>query len=78
MLMKTVGATYNTATFNSSGHPGLSLPVGFVPARDDAGVWLLTGFQIVGRKFEDLTRLKVAGSWEKEHSWKDLKFGLRS
>ena len=74
MLMRTVGATYNTATFNSTGHPGLSLPVGFVPAQDDKDVWLPTGLQIVGRKFEDLTCLKVAGSWEKAHDWKSLKF----
>lgn len=58
MPSRTIGATYNTATFNSSGHPGLSLPVGFVPAKDDANVWLPTGMQIVGRKFEDLTCLK--------------------
>jgi amidase len=75
MLMRTVGATYNTATFNSSGHPGLSLPVGFVPAQDNKDVWLPTGLQIVGRKFEDLTCLKVAGSWEKKFDWKSLKFG---
>jgi amidase len=77
MLMRTVGATYNTATFNSSGHPGLSLPVGFVPAQDNKDVWLPTGLQIVGRKFEDLTCLKVAGSWERKHDWKTLKFGFR-
>ncbi|TVY62840.1 Amidase [Lachnellula suecica] len=75
MLSRTIGATYNTATFNSSGHPALSLPVGFVPARDNAAVWLPTGLQIVGRKFEDLTCLKIAASWEKENDWKGLKFG---
>ncbi len=74
MLSRTIGATYNTATFNSSGHPGLSLPVGFVPARDDKDVFLPTGLQIVGRKFEDLTCLKVAASWENAHDWKNLKF----
>ncbi|KAH6715920.1 amidase signature domain-containing protein [Leptodontidium sp. MPI-SDFR-AT-0119] len=55
MLSRTISATYNTATFNSTGHPGLSLPVGFVPARDDTDVWLPTGLQIMGRKWEDLT-----------------------
>ena len=62
LLMRTAGATYNTATFNSSGHPGLSLPVGFVPAQDDGSLWLPTGLQIVGVKFEGLTCLKVAES----------------
>lgn len=75
MLSRTIGATYNTATFNSTGHPGLSLPVGMVPARDDGGVWLPTGLQIVGRKWEDLVCLKVAASWEGGHKWRDLKFG---
>ncbi|KAL3427915.1 amidase, partial [Phlyctema vagabunda] len=76
MLSRTVGATYNTATFNSTGHPGLNLPVGFVPAADDetGQVWLPTGLQIVGRKFEDLTCLKVAASWEKDNDWKTLRF----
>jgi len=45
-----------------------------VPARDDAKVFLPTGLQIVGRKFEDLTCLKVAASWEKENDWKNIKF----
>lgn len=74
MLSRTIGATYNTATFNSTGHPGLSLPVGFVSAKDDKEVLLPTGLQIVGRKFEDLVCLKVAASWEKAFSWKDLKY----
>lgn len=75
MLSRTIGATYNTATFNSSGHPGLSLPVGFVPAKDDGRVWLPTGLQIVGRKFEDLMCLKVAASWEEKNDWKEMKYG---
>lgn len=74
MLSRTVGATYNTASFNSTGHPGLSLPVGFVPARDDKDVFLPTGLQIVGRKFEDLTCMKVAASWEKANEWKKLRY----
>jgi amidase len=72
MLSRTIGCTYNTATFNSSGHPALNLPVGFVPAQDDERVKLPTGLQIVGRKFEDLMCLKVAASWEKVYNWKEL------
>jgi amidase len=75
-LKRTIGATYNTATFNSTGHPGLSLPVGFVPAKEDGKVWLPTGLQIVGRKFEDLEVLKVAASWEKMFNWKELRYGF--
>jgi amidase len=75
MLKRTIGHTYNTSPFNSTGHPGLSLPVGFVPAREDKDVWLPTGLQIVGRKFADLEILKIAGSWEQKFNWKDLKYG---
>ena len=75
MLSRTIGATYNTATFNSSGHPALSLPVGFVPAQGDREVWVPTGLQIVGRKFEDLEVLKVAASWEQRNDWKGLRYG---
>lgn len=74
MLSRTIGATYNTATFNSTGHPGLNLPVGFVPAQDSKEVFLPTGLQIVGRKFEDLTCLKIAASWEKSNNWKELRY----
>ncbi|CAG8962219.1 hypothetical protein HYFRA_00005272 [Hymenoscyphus fraxineus] len=74
MLSRTIGATFNTATFNSSGHPALSLPVGFVPAREEGGVWLPTGLQIVGRKFEDLRCLKVAASFEQRVEWRGLRF----
>ncbi|KAG8526823.1 uncharacterized protein KY384_008252 [Bacidia gigantensis] len=72
MLSRTSGLTYNTATFNLTGHPALNLPVGFVPAQDDKLVKLPTGLQIVGRKFEDLLCLKVAASWEKANKWKEL------
>jgi amidase len=75
MLSRTIGIPYNTAPFNSSGHPALTLPVGFVTAKDDKSVWLPTGLQIVGRKFEDLTCLKIAGCWEKANDWKTIKFG---
>ncbi|CAG8973766.1 hypothetical protein HYALB_00006311 [Hymenoscyphus albidus] len=74
MLSRTIGATFNTATFNLSGHLALSLPVGFVLAKEDGSVWLPTGLQVVGRKFEDLTCLKVAASFEQRIEWKGLKF----
>lgn len=75
MLKRTMGVVHNTAAFNSTGHPGLNLPVGFVPAREDKDVWLPTGLQIVGKKFGDLDVLKVAASWEKKWNWKELKYG---
>ena len=75
MLRRTIEIPYNTAPFSSSDHPALTLPASFVPAKDDKSVWLPTGLQIVGRKFECLTVLKVAGCLEKVNDWKAMKYG---
>ncbi|EXJ94658.1 hypothetical protein A1O1_03054 [Capronia coronata CBS 617.96] len=70
-----LGMVDNTAQFNSTGHPALSVPVGFVPAVDNPDLKLPTGLQIVGKRFEDLTCFKVAAAWEQSHDWKSLIFG---
>ncbi|OQV05490.1 hypothetical protein CLAIMM_10220 isoform 3 [Cladophialophora immunda] len=69
-----LGVLSNTAQFNSTGHPALSLPVGFVPAPDNPDVKLPAGLQIVGKRFEDLTCYKVAAAWEEHKDWKTLLF----
>ncbi|KAL7624933.1 hypothetical protein AAE478_004147 [Parahypoxylon ruwenzoriense] len=71
-LMRTIGLVANTCPFDNSGHPALSLPVGFVPAREDPSVRLPTALQIVGRKYADVDCLKVAAAWEKVFDWKSL------
>lgn len=53
-----------------TGHPAMTLPVGFVPARDDDKVRLPAGLQIVGKKFADIHCLKVGAAWEKAYDWK--------
>jgi amidase len=63
---------YNTAPYNGIGHPALTTPVGFVPTKDNEKIKLPVGMQIVGRKFEDLTCLKVAAAWEKANGCKKL------
>lgn len=55
---------------SASGHPALSIPVGFSPAIEDPSVLLPVGLQIVGRKFDELLLLKIAASWEKKYNWK--------
>ena len=76
VLARTVGATSNTCAFNGTGHPGLSLPVGFVDAGDAEGrargVRLPTGMQVVGRRWEDGLVLRVAGSWEGAADWRSF------
>ncbi|KAI0100434.1 amidase signature enzyme [Hypoxylon sp. NC0597] len=71
-LTRTIGLVANTCPFDDSGHPALSLPVGFVPAREDPTVKLPTAVQIVGRKYADVDCLKVAAAWEKAFDWKTL------
>jgi Asp-tRNA(Asn)/Glu-tRNA(Gln) amidotransferase A subunit family amidase len=62
-------AKLTASNISASGHPALSMPVGFSPAQDDPSVQLPVGLQIVGRKFDDVLLLKVAASWEKYYDW---------
>ncbi|ETS86275.1 hypothetical protein PFICI_00103 [Pestalotiopsis fici W106-1] len=73
-LTRMAGTVLNTAPFNATGHPALSVPVGFVSAPGDSSIWLPTALQIVGKQFDDLTCLKVAGAWERHKDWKTLQF----
>ena len=52
-----------TYPFNVSGHPAVSIPVGF----DADG--LPVGLQIVGRRHEDHVLLQVARAFEQAHPW---------
>ncbi|KAH8655337.1 amidase signature domain-containing protein [Xylariales sp. PMI_506] len=70
--LRTTGMIANTAAFNNSGHPALSIPVGFVPAREDPSVKLPAGLQLVGRKYADANCLRIAAAWEKVYDWKTL------
>ncbi|KKY31224.1 putative glutamyl-trna amidotransferase subunit a [Diaporthe ampelina] len=63
---------YNTCPFDSTGHPALSLPCGFVPASDSHEIRLPTGIMLVGRRYDDVTVLKAAAAWEKAFDWKTL------
>ncbi|KAL6250800.1 hypothetical protein RBB50_003103 [Rhinocladiella similis] len=58
-----VGATNNTAPFNTSGHPALNVPCGWAKARSGKG-WLPVGMQIVGKRWDDLGVLKAAKAFE--------------
>lgn len=75
LLNRNLGVTHNTAPFDFSGHPALSLPVGFASPADDPEVRLPVGMQIVGRQYEDLVCMQVAAVWEKENDWKSIYAG---
>ena len=55
-----------------TGHPALTIPVGFVPATDDKEVKLPAGLQIVGKKFAEIECLKIGAAWEDAYDWKTI------
>ncbi|KAK8124894.1 amidase [Apiospora kogelbergensis] len=71
-----IGLTSNTAVFNVTGHPAMSIPVGFAPAKEDAGVLLPVGMQIVGGLWQEKKMLKVGRAWESNFDWKDADSSL--
>jgi Asp-tRNA(Asn)/Glu-tRNA(Gln) amidotransferase A subunit family amidase len=50
-------------TFNLTGPPAATVPVGFTPAG------LPVGLQIVGRRFADLTVLQASAAYEAARPW---------
>lgn len=71
-LSDALGLTFNTSPLDATGHPAMSIPVGFVPAKDDSNVKLPVGMQLIGRKMDELLMLKVASCWEKAYDWKQM------
>lgn len=58
-----VGTTNNTAPFNVTGHPALSVPCGWAPSRGNEGM-LPVGMQIIGKRWDDIGVLKAAKAFE--------------
>jgi amidase len=54
----------NTAPFNITGHPALSMPVGWAPVDGGGEGKLPVGMQIVGRRWDELGVLFAAAAWE--------------
>lgn len=74
----TIGMTTNTAIFNVTGHPALSLPVGRAPAVENSSVLLPVGMQIVGGLWQEKKILRVASAWERSFDWRDQDITSRS
>ncbi|KAI9162864.1 Amidase [Paramyrothecium foliicola] len=64
-----IGMTTNTAIFNVTGHPALSLPIGKSTAADDNGLLLPVGMQIVGGLWQEKKILRTAYALEKSFDW---------
>ena len=58
-----VGATNNTCPFNASGHPAISVPCGWAPARSGNGT-LPVCLQIIGKRWDDLGVMRAAKAFE--------------
>jgi amidase len=56
----------NTAPFDMSGHPAISVPCG----KTSEG--LPVGLMLVGRRFDDATVLKAAHAFEQSGDWETM------
>ncbi|KAJ5104564.1 Amidase [Penicillium alfredii] len=71
-LRPSMGLTINTAIFNVTGHPAISIPVGFAPAKEDGQVELPVGMQIVGGLWQEAKILRASHAWETHVDWRKL------
>ena len=65
-----IGNTSNTCSFNATGHPGLSMPVGFGKVKDGDGR-LPIGMQVVAKRWDESSIFKAAKAWEMGGRWQD-------
>ncbi|KAL2000498.1 hypothetical protein VTN02DRAFT_2991 [Thermoascus thermophilus] len=63
-MQKAVGSTSNTAAFNVTGHPAMSMPVGWAKVPHDPEKVLPVGMQVIAKRFDEETLLKAAMAWE--------------
>lgn len=59
-----VGVTTNTAPFNITGHPAMSVPCGFSSAAEDSESKLPVGMQVVGKRWDEMSIFKAAAIFE--------------
>ncbi|KAF5352900.1 hypothetical protein D9758_007868 [Tetrapyrgos nigripes] len=70
-IEKGLGQTANTCSFDVTGHPALTMPIGMLEAREDKNIKFPVGLQIVGKHFDESTIYKAAFAWEDRFSWKE-------
>ena len=57
--------------FNLTGHPALSLPIGFTEPDEDVPV-LPLGLQVIGRHFDEASVYRVASAYEHATKWNEV------
>jgi amidase len=71
-LKPSMGITINTAIFDVTGHPAMSLPVGFSPSSVDPEIRLPVGMQLVSGLWQEQKILNAAFAWESANDWKKI------
>lgn len=69
-----IGSTLNTSPFNCTGHPAMSMPVGWGLAKDGKSK-LPVGMQLVAKRWDEGKILKAAKAWEMGGKWQDHEIG---
>ena len=67
-----IGNTLNTCGFNVTGHPAMSMPVGWGKVKDGSGR-LPISMQVVAKRWEEASIFKAAKAWQIGGSWMDSK-----
>jgi amidase len=74
-MLKGAGITQNTALFNISGHPAMSVPIGMlevIEREEDRGLRLPVAMQLVGSLFDEAMIYRAAFAWEQSYNWRNL------
>jgi amidase len=76
LLSNQKGLSSNTAPFDQSGHPALSLPCGMLPILEGplahSGTKLPVSLQLVAKWYDEGTIYKVALAFERSFDWREL------
>ncbi|WVW83102.1 hypothetical protein I302_105120 [Kwoniella bestiolae CBS 10118] len=70
------GVGLNTCPYSLTGHPAMSIPVGFLSPVDDPTVRLPVGMQIVGKFYDEATIYRAAYTWESSCDWKERLYSV--
>ena len=63
-----IGNTSNTASFNVTGHPALSMPIGRGKVKE-GDARLPIGMQVIAKRWDEASIFKAAKAWEMGGSW---------
>ncbi|EKG13353.1 Amidase [Macrophomina phaseolina MS6] len=73
-ISPTIGLTSNTTMFDATGQPAMSIPIGWLPAKEDSNVKLPAAMQIVSGLWQDGKVLKAGHAWQEAYDWKKVNY----